>query len=425
MKYSKYNIKTNLSDSTPIIYNTCSRKYILQSEIDVDSESICLMRNTSKNVCIQNGIIVNIECDEQSILLSALQSEVRNGSQSITILPTTNCNARCWYCYEKGIEHFDMSQDTIDHTIQFIKDRYSTTQELSINWFGGEPLMHFDAIKQITLAIKTLGYTLNTCITTNGSLIGTDLITLLKDNYYNASMSITIDDIGNDYGKVKSFVNIPCELAYENLISNIKLVLSAGIRVLLRINYKDFENAKKIYSHLETLFSEFPKSLLYVYYAPIWNKNKGHTLDETLKFIDLMRCGHDINILANPYIDNVFLHHVANEKKISYCTAMNVNHFVINADGSIYRCHCLVSDKKYSCGNVYDGLDTSALGYTMFIPHVKDDKCDKCTLLPICLTKCKARDIIFGNDTICDNTKNIADAVIKLKIEQKEKRRCR
>ena len=98
MKYSKYNIETNLPDGTPIIYNTCSRKYVLQSEINIDSESIGLKIDTS-NVCIQNGIIVNTKCDEQSTLLSSLQSEVRDGTQSITILPTTKCNARCWYCY--------------------------------------------------------------------------------------------------------------------------------------------------------------------------------------------------------------------------------------------------------------------------------------------------------------------------------------
>ena len=104
---------------------------------------------------------------------------------------------------------------------------------------------------------------------------------------------------------------------------------------------------------------------------------------------------------------------------------MNKHHYVVNADGLLYRCHCLVSDNKYACGNVKDGINLSALGYQMFEPNIKEKQCKVCSNLPICLVKCRARDIIYGDDVICHNTKTIIDSVIKLKIEQKEKRRCR
>ena len=420
MKYSQFNIITNLDDGTPIVYNSLSRKYLFKTDnnfenIDIDEHRICK----------DYGMLVDDDFDELNNVVLSVQEEILNGSQSLTILPTTNCNARCWYCYEKGIEHFDMSQDIINNTIQFIKEQFQVEQELSINWFGGEPLMHFDAIKQITLATKATGFTLKTCITTNGSLITPELISLLKDNYKDISMSITIDAIGEDYGLVKRFVNIPPEKAYDHLIYNIKYVLSAGIRVLLRINFKDFEEAKKIYSHLEILLLDFPRSQFYIYYAPIWNKHRGHSLEETLVYIDYMRSGYDINVLANPYIDNVFLNHVSNERFLSYCAAMNKHHYVVNADGSIYRCHCLVSENKYACGNVQDGVNYSALDYQIFEPNIRTEQCKTCSNLPICIVKCKARDIIYGDDVICENTKTIIDSVIKLKIEQKVKRRCR
>lgn len=420
MKKSQFNIVTNLDDGTPIVYNSLSRKYIFQTDNFCENIGIDKL-----SLCKDYGILVDDNIDELNNVVSSVQEETINGSQSLTILPTTNCNARCWYCYERGIEHFDMSQDIIDNTIQFIKDQFQIEQDLSINWFGGEPLMHYDAINQITMAAKAEGFTLNTCITTNGSLITPELISLLNENYKDKFMSITIDAIGENYGAVKRFVDYPSEQAYDRLINNIKSVLSAGIRVLLRINFKDYEEAKKIYSHLESVFSDFPRSLYYIYYAPIWNKNRGHSLEETLEYIDYMRRGYDINILANPYIDNVFIHHIANERRIAYCTAMNKHHYVVNAEGSLYRCHCLVSENKYACGNVKDGVNYSTLGYQMFEPNIKAEQCKSCSIFPICIVKCKARDIIYGDDVICDNTKTIIDSVIKLKIEQKEKRRCR
>ena len=166
MKESIFNIASCLDDGTAVIYNTCSRKYLLQNGT---------VRNDETCFCRDNGMVVNNGCDEVANLVLSIREELNKGGQSLTILPTTNCNARCWYCYERGIEHCDMSQSTIDHTISFITDQFSTGQELSINWFGGEPLMHFEAIKQITEAVKSAGYTLNTCITTNGSMITPEL----------------------------------------------------------------------------------------------------------------------------------------------------------------------------------------------------------------------------------------------------------
>ena len=39
-----------------------------------------------------------------------------------TILPTTACNARCYYCYEHGIPAFTMTEQIADDTIKFIAD---------------------------------------------------------------------------------------------------------------------------------------------------------------------------------------------------------------------------------------------------------------------------------------------------------------
>lgn len=420
MKLPQFNINVCLDDGNSVTYNTFSRKYLSP----VDNANY----NLTKDKCcyhLETGLVVDNDCDETLDLVQTIQNELENGEQTLTILPTTKCNARCWYCYEKGIQHYDMSQDIINYTIKFIEDKFQIEHELSINWFGGEPLMHFDAIRQISMAAKSFGYTLNTCITTNGLLITPEFINLLKENYKDISMSITIDAIGDEYGKIKRFVKIPPEHAYNKVISNIKSLLSVGIRVLLRINFTAFEEAKKIYSHLETLLSDYPKTLYYIYYAPIWRKDRGHSLEESLEYLDYMKNGYDINVLANPYIDNVFVHHIANERNISYCTAMNKHHYVINADGLLYRCHCLVSDKKYSCGDVKNGVNNSSLGYQMFEPNIKNEQCKLCPILPICLVKCKASNILYGEDIVCANTKTIIEPVIKFKVHQKEKRRCR
>lgn len=216
-------------------------------------------------------------------------------------------------------------------------------------------------------------------------------------------------------------------IRHINIIGNVKLLLVAGIKTLIRINYQNFEKAKQIYKHIDTELSIFHKSLFYIYYAPIWDKKNGHTFNDTMQLLNYMIDGYDINVLANPFVDNVFLHHVANDRSMPYCTAMGKNHYVINADGALYRCHCLVSDSKYSCGNVYDGINESAFGYKMFEPKV-EKKCKSCPILPSCIVKCRVRNVIYGDDIICHNTKIIIDVVVRMlieQIEQREQRRSR
>lgn len=409
---SQFDIITSMEDSTPVIYNSYTRRYVLLDSI-IDN----------KEVLYKCDINLDSTTDEISDLITFVRTPTTNGDQVITIFPTTNCNAKCWYCYEAEIARCDMSQNTIEQTIKFIKQTFNKP-EISINWFGGEPLLNIEAINQITLALKDAGYILETCITSNGSFITLDLINLLLDNYRKTSMCITIDAIGDEYGKIKRYTNLRFDKAYQHVIANVKLLLAAGIKVLIRINFQDFEKAKQTYKHVDAEFSNFPKTLYHIYYAPIWDMKNMYSYDDTLQLLDYMRDGNDVNVLANPFIDNVFLHHIANEYEISYCSAMNKNHYVINADGTIYRCHNLVSDSKYSCGNVYDGINESALGYKMFEPKV-EKKCESCPILPVCMVKCRVRNVIYGDDTICQNTKKIIDTIVRFKIEQKEKRRSR
>lgn len=203
LKQSQFNINLNIG-LNPIVYNCATRRYALLDEIN-DEEL---------NKCADKGLVIDSNANEIPDLITAVQSKIANGDQIVTIFPTTNCNARCWYCYEEGISRCDMSQNTIKQTIKFIKQTFNKP-EIYINWFGGEPLLNIDAIKQITLALKDAGYILNTCITSNGSLITPELIRLLSNNYHKKSMSITIDAIGKEYGKIKRYKNISSDQAYK------------------------------------------------------------------------------------------------------------------------------------------------------------------------------------------------------------------
>ncbi|MCR5121412.1 MAG: hypothetical protein K6B74_03220, partial [Ruminococcus sp.] len=63
----------------------------------------------------------------------------KKGLKSYIIFPTTGCNARCVYCYEKGYAVKNMSIETADRLVDYICETKSD-DFVKLNWFGGEPL---------------------------------------------------------------------------------------------------------------------------------------------------------------------------------------------------------------------------------------------------------------------------------------------
>lgn len=70
-----------------------------------------------------------------------------NGTYRLTIMPTLNCNLRCWYCYEHHSKS-KMSPDTMRNIFRYVKYIIDTKniRQLELDWFGGEPMMYFNDI---------------------------------------------------------------------------------------------------------------------------------------------------------------------------------------------------------------------------------------------------------------------------------------
>lgn len=384
------------------VYNALTRSFIKVSSV-------------AENVSLNE---VDIDC-----FRGVLDEALRKDPQSVTILPTTNCNARCWYCYEHGIRRYDMTIETAEKAASFIKNKF-TEPELAINWFGGEPLLGFDIIQHITTKLKEQGYCLSTCVTTNGSMLTEEMVEFFKKSYNKVNVNITVDGINESYAKIKRYTNVPQEIAFEKLIHNIKLLLNNNVFVLLRINFDKLKKAQNVYAYLDNVLGDFDKSCYHICYAPIWKKDSDieQFKDDAFRYLQYIRDGMDINILANPYMDNILINSVANPKRLGHCVALSKNNIVINADGKLYRCHSLVCDEIYACGDVTSGVDNTALGYQLFEKE-HEKHCGGCALLPLCSTQCRVRSILYGEETICNNTKTIVPEIAKMKLEEREKQK--
>ena len=89
---------------------------------------------------------------------------------TVTILPTTGCNAKCFYCFEKGAEKKHMTIETAEKVVEYIKAHYNGKM-VYVRWFGGEPLINKKVITYISKRLGEENINYSSKMTSNSFLI--------------------------------------------------------------------------------------------------------------------------------------------------------------------------------------------------------------------------------------------------------------
>lgn len=191
----------------------------------------------------------NYQEDEQvislrKILLNLVNVQPKPGITKYTVLPTTACNARCYYCYEKGIATETMTEEVAENVVRFITDQ-SKGQKVRIRWFGGEPTLAVKRIDQISAGLRENGIDFSSTMISNGYLFDEEMVRKASDEWNLNSIKISMDGVKQTYNRIKAYVH-PEEDPYERILRNIALFLKMKIRVRVfmnfdRTNYQEFQ----------------------------------------------------------------------------------------------------------------------------------------------------------------------------------------
>ena len=312
------------------------------------------------------------------------------------ILPTTACNARCYYCFEHGLKTVTMSEKTAEDVIEYIVS-HCGNKRINITWFGGEPTIAVNRIDQISRGLLERGISYQSDMVSNGYLFDRETVKRAKELWNLKSIMISLDGTEESHNKTKAFIN-PGISPYKRILDNVGLLIEQGIFVNLRMNF-DLGNYLEFQDILEEASNRFHNSsYIQVFAYPIigeyansegnilhgsdsWFAEKVIELNNDARNIGLYRYKKDLPILS--FIG---------------CEADRRDAIVINPEGCLCRCGEQVSNDD-SIGTINEGVVNKKLANSW--KALGDyDACKGCVFFPKCLrmANCASKDSCYVQD---------------------------
>lgn len=321
------------------------------------------------------GFLPDVSQDEYAQVDQKRLESRSAGEQTVTsytILPTSCCNARCFYCYEKGIPQKNMSMKTANDVADFIL-RNSSGQNVQLGWFGGEPTLAHPVITLICQRLREQKLVFQSSMISNGLLMDKSLIQTAHEEWNLKHIQITIDGTQEIYNRAKNYKgNLPNP--YATVLSNVEVLLSNDIRVSIRINLglHNFQDVSHLISELKERFPEKKNLTVYVHEIDNFYSDEDYTvlMDETCRLnAQLVQLG----LQKQPELPSLRLHS---------CMADNDQSLLINPDGALGKCEHYVFDKLH--GSIYS-QETDLPLLAQWKEPVRYPQCGSCPLYACCL----------------------------------------
>ncbi len=282
------------------------------------------------------------------------------------------CNLNCSYCFasqgkyhgERALMSFEVGKRAIDFLIENSGER----RNLEVDFFGGEPLMNWDVVKQIVKYARSVekqhGKNFRFTLTTNGMLIDDEVIEFSNKEMSNVVLSLDGRKEIHDATRVDYAGNG----SYDRIVPKFqKLVASRGGKnYYMRgtFTHKNPDFTKDVFHMADLGFTEL--SMEPVVCAP------DDPMALTPEDIEIVK--EQYEILAKEMLKRekegrgfTFYHYMIDltagpciYKRISGCGS-GTEYMAVTPWGDLYPCHQFVGEESYKLGDIWNGVTSDSL----------------------------------------------------------------
>ena len=320
-----------------------------------------------------------------------------------------DCNLRCRYCFaDEGAYHAArefMSEETAKKAIDFLIQNSGNRRVLEADFFGGEPLMCIDVIKNVVAYAREQGAKYGKkflfTTTTNALLLDDDTIDFFNREMENVVLSIdgrkevhdAIRKTVNGKGsfdivlpKIKKFVQSRGDKSYyvRGTFTAKNLDFSKDVIFLAEQGFDSIS--------MEPVVTDIDDLMIKPEHLPAIKAEYENLCD---KYIEKYKKGEGFNF----FHFNIDLEGgPCLSKRVSACGAGN-EYFSVVPNGDIYPCHQFAGDSKWKMGSVFEGtldenIRSKFAGSCLFTRK----KCENCFAKFICSGGCSANNYHYNGD---------------------------
>ena len=282
------------------------------------------------------------------------------------------CNLNCSYCFaSQGKYHGEravMSLEVGKRALDFLVENSGTRRNLEVDFFGGEPLMNFDVVKELVAYARSIerekGKNFRFTLTTNGLGINDDVIEFA--NRECANVVLSLDGRREVHDRYR--VDYAGKGSWDRIVPKFQKLVEAreGKNYYMRgtFTHANPDFLEDIKEMLKLGFTEL--SMEPVVAAPgdpseLTEEDLPIVLEQYEKLAQLMierrRAGkpftfyhYMIDLSGGPCI----------YKRISGCGS-GTEYMAVTPWGDLYPCHQFVGEERFCLGNIWDGVKNTAV----------------------------------------------------------------
>lgn len=355
-----------------------------------------------------------------------------------------DCNLGCRYCFaEEGEYHGDrslMSLEVGKQALDFLVANSGNRRNLEVDFFGGEPTMNFEVVKELVRYGRSLEESYNKnfrfTLTTNGILLNDEIMEFANKEMANVVLSIDGRKSVNDYmrparngkstydiivPKFRKFANLRNQTNYyvRGTFTHHNLDFSEDVLHLADLGFRQI-SVEPVVAPPEAPYAiqeEDLPQLMEEYDKLAKEMIKREKEGNGFNFFHFM-----IDLTQGPCV----------AKRLSGCGS-GTEYLAVTPWGDLYPCHQFVGQEEFKLGNVYDGIQAEEIRDEFKLCNVyAKEKCRNCFARFYCSGGCAANSynfrgsILDAYDIGCELQKKRIECAIMIKAaladqEEKEK----
>ena len=397
---SRFNTRTTSEDGRLVMWNTFSGKITVFEPNQVEMVETLLTQQgiTAKpegmvEYLHKRGYLVERGTNERRRVQFLFgKQQYRTDILSLILMTSEDCNFRCVYCYE-DFQKGTMTPETREAVKALVRKRAPHLKELSISYFGGEPLYGLAAVEDLAPFLQATaeeyGLRFACHMTTNGYLLTPEVADKIL-GWGIRDFQITLDGPAEFHNKKR--VGRDGSGTFDTIFANLKALKTRtdAFRVTLRVNY-DQDNAPALPAFVRMIGDEFggdPRYHMSFHAVGKWGGDNDQNLS-TCGLDEEKRVRGDMNMAA---IEQGFETRgigAISRPGNGVCYAARPYNFLIGATGKVMKCTVALDKKDYNVvgritaeGELDLDLDKMALWTEPAFEN--DSGCAKCHMVPVC-----------------------------------------